>query len=263
MSTVAAAELYRRGAATLIESWQHYARDAKAGDLVRAPGVTIGVFPYEPERSVYNNALLEPDLDASERADAIDAMESTYAHARIATFAAWVHEDDAAMRAELDRRGYRVTESSRAMGMPLDDILRPRPEMEFARADWAEHLRVGELPPELLRTGDHGAFHVLVAALKGENVSTAIAFDFGRDCGIYNVGTLAPARRRGLGTALTLVHLYDAVDRGCETASLQSTPMAERVYAAVGFRDLGRILEYAPPLDRPVARGATSAATVQ
>jgi hypothetical protein len=41
--------------------------------------------------------------------------------------------------------------------------------------------------------------------------------------------------------------LHDARDRGCETASLQSTPMAERVYAAVGFRDLGRILEYAPP----------------
>ena len=34
--------------------------------------------------------------------------------------------------------------------------------------------------------------------------------------------------------------------RGCETASLQSTQMAERVYAAVGFNDLGRILEYAP-----------------
>ena len=33
---------------------------------------------------------------------------------------------------------------------------------------------------------------------------------------------------------------------GCSTASLQSTAMAERVYAAVGFRDLGRILEYVP-----------------
>jgi hypothetical protein len=31
---------------------------------------------------------------------------------------------------------------------------------------------------------------------------------------------------------------------GCSTASLQSTEMAERIYAEVGFRDLGRILEY-------------------
>jgi ribosomal protein S18 acetylase RimI-like enzyme len=78
-------------------------------------------------------------------------------------------------------------------------------------------------------------------------VASALAYYFGTDCGIYNVGTAERARRYGLGTALTAVQLYDARERGCVTASLQSTPMAERVYAAVGFRDLGRILEYAPP----------------
>jgi predicted GNAT family acetyltransferase len=54
------------------------------------------------------------------------------------------------------------------------------------------------------------------------------------------------ARRRGLGTALTAAQVHDARGRGCRTASLQSTEIAERVYAAVGFRDLGRILEYVP-----------------
>jgi predicted GNAT family acetyltransferase len=73
-----------------------------------------------------------------------------------------------------------------------------------------------------------------------------MAFDHGSDCGIYNVGTLKRARRRGLGTALTALQAHDALTRGCWTASLQSTEMAERVYAAVGFRDLGRILEYVP-----------------
>jgi hypothetical protein len=52
--------------------------------------------------------------------------------------------------------------------------------------------------------------------------------------------------RRGLGTALTALHVHDALARGCQTASLQSTEMAEGVHAAVGFRDLGRILEYVP-----------------
>jgi hypothetical protein len=57
------------------------------------------------------------------------------------------------------------------------------------------------------------------------------------------------ARRRGpgIGTGLTLRLLQAARARGCSTASLQSTPIAERVYAAAGFRDLGRILEFAPP----------------
>jgi hypothetical protein len=49
-----------------------------------------------------------------------------------------------------------------------------------------------------------------------------------------------------LGTALTALLVHDAAARGIRTASLQSTPMGERLYAAVGFRDLGRILEYVP-----------------
>ena len=90
------------------------------------------------------------------------------------------------------------------MGMTLDDIRLARPDVEVTRADWSEHCRVGELPPDLLSPGDHAAFHILVARLDGENVATAIAFDLGTDCGIFNVGTLEHARRRGLGTALTL-----------------------------------------------------------
>jgi predicted GNAT family acetyltransferase len=43
---------------------------------------------------------------------------------------------------------------------------------------------------------------------------------------------------------VTALLLHDALAAGCTTASLQA--MAERLYARLGFRDLGRILEYAP-----------------
>ena len=102
------------------------------------------------------------------------------------------------------------------------------------------------LPPDFLAAADHAAFHLQVARDDGEIVAAALAYDFGDDCGIYNVGTVERARRRGLGTALTTAQVHDARGRGGQTASLQSTEMAERVYAAVGFRDLGRILEYVP-----------------
>ena len=128
----------------------------------------------------------------------------------------------------------------------FDDIRLPRPEIELGPPDWFEHLRIIGVPRGFLSSADQAAFHILVARLGGENVATAMAFDLGSDCGIYNVGTLERGRRRGLGTALTAVHVHDALARGCRTASLQSTEMAERVYAAVGFRDLGRILEYVP-----------------
>ena len=88
--------------------------------------------------------------------------------------------------------------------------------------------------------------HVYIPCAGG-GVAIAMAFELDRDCGIYNVGTLEHARRRGLGTGVAAVLLHDALGRGCATASLQATPMADRLYAALGFRELGRIIEYAPP----------------
>jgi ribosomal protein S18 acetylase RimI-like enzyme len=239
-------DLYLRGVDTLLASWREYARGAPDAAVNRYPGVAAAVFPRGPERVVYNNALLDRDMTRGERADALDAMEAAYAAAGVRRFAAWVHESDDAMRTDLERRGYKVDESTRAMGMALDAIPLPRPELELGPPDWFEYLRIIGVPSGFLGESDHAAFHVLVARLAGENVATAMAFDHSGDCGIYNLTTLERARRRGLGTALTALHAHDAVMRGCRTASLQSTEIAEHVYATGGFRDLGRILEYVP-----------------
>jgi ribosomal protein S18 acetylase RimI-like enzyme len=239
-------DLYIRGAATLLASWEEYARGCAGAALKRCRGVSAAVFPSDPERAVYNNALLDRDLGQTERAAAVDAMEAAYNSAGIDRYTAWVHESDEAMRAELTSRGYTLDECTRAMGMSLDDISLALPEVELGQPDWAEYLRILGVPAGLLGSADPSAFHILVARLASENVATAMAFDHDGDCGVFNVSTLKAARRRGLGTALTARHLHDAVQRGCSTASLQSTAIAERVYAAVGFRDLGRILEYVP-----------------
>jgi predicted GNAT family acetyltransferase len=129
--------------------------------------------------------------------------------------------------------------------MPLADLRPATLRIDAAPITWSEHLAMFELPPTLL-AGDMSAYHVRGVRVDGTTVASAIAFDHDGDCGIYNVGTLEPFRRRGLGAALTAVLLGDAVARGCTTASVQSTPMAEGVYASVGFRDLGRYLEYVP-----------------
>ena len=176
-------------------------------------------------------------------------MAAAYRSAGIDRYAAWVHESDEGMRSELSGRGYTIAESTLAMGMSLDTIALARPEVELGPLDWPgylEYLQVVGAPAGLLSGADPRAFHTLVARRAGENVATAIAFDHDGDCGIYNMSTLETARRGGLGTALTARHVHDAAERGCATASLQSTAMAERVYAAVGFRALGRILEYVP-----------------
>jgi ribosomal protein S18 acetylase RimI-like enzyme len=240
------AELYGRGAETLLASWAEYARNAGGAALRRLPGVAAAVFADEPERNVYNNALLDRRLPSSARVEAVEAMEAVYAAAGITRFAAWVHERDTAMRAELERRRYSVDTSTRAMGMRLHRLALPRPELVLVELGWDDYLRTFGLPSGLLTGGGRAGLRVHTACLAGEPVATAMAYDLDGDCGIYNVATLPHARRRGLGTALTTVLLHDARARGCRTASLQSTPMAERVYAAAGFSDLGRFIEYVP-----------------
>jgi len=240
------ADLYVRGSDTLVASWEEYARIASGAVVHRLQGVAVAVFTSGPERAVYNNALLARDLPAGERADALDVMESVYARAGVSRFAAWVHESDEAMRREIERRGYVVDTSTRAMGVALVDARLSRAEIELGPPDWVEHLRIVGVPPGFLSGAERFAFHVLNARVGGENVATAIAFDFRGDCGIYNVGTLEAARRRGLATGLTGLHLRRALERGCESASVQSTEMAEGVYASLGFRDLGLLLEYVP-----------------
>lgn len=243
-------ELYDRGAETVIASWSAYARGAPGGSLLRLPGVAAAVFPDEPERSVYNNALLERRLTTPERRAAVEAMEDAYRAAGVTRFAAWVHESDEAMRLDLERRGYHLDVTTRAMGISLDELHGPgsgtEPELELVPTTWLEYLEAFHLPSGLLVRADHTVFRIAVAGLDGERVSTAMAFDHEGDCGIYNVETLVRARRRGLATALTTLHLRAAVARGCRTASLQATAAARRVYASVGFRDLGAILEYVP-----------------
>lgn len=125
MTAVTETALYLRGTETLLASWEEYARGVSDAALQRHPGVAAAVFPRAPERNVYNNALLERNLTATERADALDAMEAAYAAAGVTRFAAWVHESERALRADLERRGYILDTSTRALGMPLDGIRLP------------------------------------------------------------------------------------------------------------------------------------------
>lgn len=231
-------ELYARGAETLVASWEAIARGSRAARVIRGERFAAAVFPHEPERSIYNNALLEPGTS-------LDALEAVYAG--IEGYALWVHDSDESTRSALAARGYAIKETTRAMGMELGDLHLTVPELDLAPPDWADYVRYLErfgVPEGLLAGVDPSAFRLLLWRHGGEVAAAALGFDRDGDRGIFNVSTVEHARRRGLGTALTALLVHEAAARGSRTASLQSTEMAERVYASVGFRDLGRFLEY-------------------
>jgi GNAT superfamily N-acetyltransferase len=242
-------DLYVRGAETLIASWEAIARGSRGAAVLRTSGVAAAVFPADPERRIYNNALLERDLPPAERCDAVVAMEAAYASAEV---------DPLRRLGPRERRGPCAPSSRRAATRSTPPrgrwawrsatSARCRTTWTSPRPAWSEYLRYLEafdLPPDLLAGVDPTAFHVPVARLDGEIVATGLALDLGDDCGIYNDSTVERARRRGIGTALTARLVHDAAERGCGTATLQSTEMGEGVYASVGFRDVGRFLEYA------------------
>jgi GNAT superfamily N-acetyltransferase len=241
--------LYDRMAATLVASWSRCAERTAEASMEFLPGAAAAVFPTGPERAVYNNTLLARGLDRSGAAEAASAIGGAYADAGIESFAIWVHESEEHAIAALNDRGLHVEESNRAMATTLGGLPLPRPELDVGPADLREHLRVAEAlgaPEGLLAGVDPDDFEVLVARSDGQGAATVLAFDHGGDRGIFNLGTLPASRRRGLGTGLTTLLLHQAAESGCATASVQCSELAEGLFAALGFQDLGRFIEYVP-----------------
>ena len=83
----------------------------------------------------------------------------------------------------------------------------------------------------------HGyPIHHLLGRLDGAPVATATLLPAGGIVGIYDVSTVPEARRRGIGTAMTLAALHQARNLGYEVAFLQPSNMGRPIYERIGFR---------------------------
>ena len=212
--------------------------------MIETDGAAIAIFVHSPDREFLNNAIL--GRNAGNLEATLDTVERAYAERGVERYAIWVHESEEAVAGALEVRGYVYDSSTRTMAMPIGDLaavdtskldlIELSPE-EFWRVDGLDGL-----VPELSAEGAH----FYVTRFDGENAAMLMVFDHDRDCGIYMVGTVSGARRHGLAAALSAHAVGEARKRACTTVSLQSTAMAERVYAGVGFRDLGRFDEYVP-----------------
>ena len=76
----------------------------------------------------------------------------------------------------------------------------------------------------------------------GELVGQSIAIRTGAAVGVYAVGVVAAARRRGAGTALTWAAVDAGREWGCRAATLQASDMGLPIYERMGF---GMVVPYA------------------
>lgn len=90
-------------------------------------------------------------------------------------------------------------------------------------------------PPPPVRT-ELPDFARYLGAVGGTPVATAALFRHRSVAGVYAVSVVTKWRGRGYGRAITERAVADAFESGCSLGFLQSTPMAESVYEAMGFR---------------------------
>jgi GNAT superfamily N-acetyltransferase len=240
-----AIELFDRSIATLVRSWAYFATGSPGAEVIEADGVGIAIFVHSPEREFLNNAVLTRGV--ADLGGVLDLIEHAYRDRGVESYAIWVHESEKTVAGEIEGRGYVYDSSTRTMAMPIADLGEAdTSKLELVEPDLAEFHRAFGMPEGLFSELSWQGAHLYLARFNGEDAATLMAFDHEGDCGIYNVATVPTARRRGLGTALTVHALREARQRGCTTAGLQATEMAEGLYASIGFRDLGRFDEYVP-----------------
>jgi GNAT superfamily N-acetyltransferase len=89
---------------------------------------------------------------------------------------------------------------------------------------------------------------ITVGYLDGEPVSGAAVIRSGGTIGVYAVGTIERARRRGIGRAVTWAAIEAGVAAWQSTmAILQSSEMGVPVYRSMGFVEVAGYVEYRRP----------------
>ena len=155
------------------------------------------------------------------------------------------NEDEPGMAVTLDRVR---ADADAPPGLTIETV-RDEPGLEAWVDVWLFPLP-GEVRPlfvDALRErglADDLPWRLYLGRLDGEPVAISELFEDEGVVGVQHVVTLPAARRRGIGTAMTLRVLHDARAMGCRVGALTASPEGIGIYRRIGFREYCRFRRY-------------------
>lgn len=169
-----------------------------------------------------------------------------------------------ALRGALAEAGFVGDADERCMLLDLDDARPPVPSAlafrpvrdeadatRFVRA-WGDAFdvpargRATWLAHHVPMLGERAPLRHFVGELEGNPVACGTTF-LGRDAvGVYSIGVVPAARRRGFGAAMTWRIVEEGAREGKRRAILGASVEGRGVYAKLGFRDVGGLDVFAP-----------------
>lgn len=219
------------------------------GRVMAFPGVVAGINPAAPDRSLFNAVAYESPDALREHYDAVAAA---YEAEGVRAWTVWVRAGDISTPEFLAARGHLFDYDPVAMAASMDELTLPGAgdlvweETDDLRMVGAINDTAFGFPPPafeaILDRWPNKRWRGYLARVDNRPVSALLTCDTADgDCSITGVATLPEYQGRGLATRLMAVALRRAQARGMTSTSLQASPSGTRVYARLGYRDLGRL----------------------
>ena len=209
------------------------------------------------------NVVLRTRLSAARAESAIERIvnEAQKRHVPI-LWEVWPSSEPRDLKERLEQHGFAAAGRPPGMALDLDKLREDLPSVPGltirrvgSAEDWERFLEIWrvvyEVPGfvaramgELFRHAPEGTLFSYVGWQEGQPVAISQMLLHAGVAGIYSVATIPEARRKGIGTQITLAALHDARAMGYRVSILHSSKMGLGVYRRLGFREYCTLARY-------------------